>query len=514
MVNSNFENIAKSFSSDYQNLHFEETFDQVELEFEGSNLYLPDIAVLNELFFFLPSRDTFLIIINIDDSPTQYLQSGENSYNEFLQDCMGKYDVRENKTIKIKISINKSNENGIISVYSIQDFEGYLENQTIKGFLFVLSKCFAQNGFIVFEIQDETINLKTKSIWFVNKKIEFKPEEINFRELRTHQSKNTSYNKILTDYDFIPEDFIITVNINSTSKLVTLLHKMELLYSFFYLCDFTEINENSTISYKWNGYKSVSATIDIKDIDLASHAIYSKIYDWTYTGGNIYDKINLARNIISLHLNVSTLNIPESTFHSVQSNFSLYLKENIRQYIDIRNKIFDQLLNFKDRADKIIDNFAGDFKKSLLAFVSFYATVIVIRVVSKGDFAGAFTLETTILSLIFLLITLLIMLASKWELKKQSINYKETYQNLKDRYSDLLNRDDINKILNNDNDFSNNIKYINEKEKIYTRIWIASLILIFLVTLVLYDINNNHFLLNKIKDVIYGVCQHSIPCSS
>ena len=50
----------------------------------------------------------------------------------------------------------------------------------------------------------------------------------------------------------------------------------------------------------------------------------------------------------------------------------------------------------------IVDGFASDFKKNILAVFTFFFTVVIVRVISKGDFTGGFTTPVFILSLIFL----------------------------------------------------------------------------------------------------------------
>lgn len=93
--------------------------------------------------------------------------------------------------------------------------------------------------------------------------------------------------------------------------------------------------------------------------------------------------------------------------------------------------ITDQLLDFKNKADKIVESFAGDFKKSLFGFISFFASLIVIQVLSNGNFLNVFTTDITLLSIAFLLISIIFLYASRWELNKQKERYTQSYDNLK-----------------------------------------------------------------------------------
>jgi len=62
-----------------------------------------------------------------------------------------------------------------------------------------------------------------------------------------------------------------------------------------------------------------------------------EIFDWVYTDGNYTDKIGLARNLISIHLkNDNLLTLDEGTIHSLESGYDIYLKDNVKQYIEIK----------------------------------------------------------------------------------------------------------------------------------------------------------------------------------
>ena len=98
-----------------------------------------------------------------------------------------------------------------------------------------------------------------------------------------------------------------------------------------------------------------------------------------------------------------------------------------------------------------------------------------IEVVSNGSYTGGFTIEITLLSIGFLLISLCLMFFSRWEINKELVRYNDFYANLKERYTDLLDSSDINRILNGDKDFQSNQSFIKERKSKYTALWILSL---------------------------------------
>jgi hypothetical protein len=443
------------------------------------DIELISFPLLQDLLETISTRDSFhLTLKNEGGRSITFVQNGEKTYEAF---CAEAQDIKG--PFKFEFGISKIKTDSIISIYSLEAFSHYLsEEQSLEGILYIFNNLFQSGNHILLELQYDDDIVHTKTIKFYSKGSILETNDIeSIRRVRNDQVKNLCHSNI--QYQFIPDDFHLIESKTKIQNLIVLLNRLEQLYSLIYLADSTQIDEK--IGYKLNGYKLISNDISFKEMDYSSSDNFFKIYDWVYNDGNLIDKIGLARNIISLDLDKETTFVPESTFHSIQSNFKIYQKENIKQYIEIRNKISDQLFEFKNKADKIIETYANDFKKSLFAFISFFASVIVIRVVSNKDFTGAFSRETTLLSFVFLLVTFMIFLASKWELTKQKERYVEAYYNLKERHKDLLNFDDIQRILNNDKEFDDNLKFINQKKCIYSWIWVSTIIILVITTVIL-----------------------------
>jgi len=251
------------------------------------------------------------------------------------------------------------------------------------------------------------------------------------------------------------------------------------------LFDITDLNEDTFI-FRINGYKSINGSIDTsQQFDYSPD--YFSIYNWVYNGGNLFDKIGLARNIISLHFVKSgELTLQDNSYQSVKSNFNVYEKQNIKQYIEIRNKVSDQLLDFNNRANKIIETFGSGFQKSALALVTYYASTIVLRVLGSGSYTNIFTFDATVLAMIFLIVSFVYFLIARWEVNVQRKRFKDSYSNLKERYTDLLDNADINKILNNDKEFNADVEFITNKLRKYSVMWIGFLFFLLIGTLLLF----------------------------
>ena len=167
------------------------------------------------------------------------------------------------------------------------------------------------------------------------------------------------------------------------------------MFSIISIFDITSIDKN-LLNFKLNGYKAIQNSFDIDNVNIESKDIYIKIFDWVYAeNANCADKIGLTRNIISIYAKKDLPIIDENAYFSIQSGFKTYLQENLNKYIEIRNKISDQLIEISDRAQKVVENYLSYYQKSNITFVTFFISVFTIRALTTKSFNDVFSKETT-----------------------------------------------------------------------------------------------------------------------
>lgn len=483
-----------------------ESISEVSASVNISLVDIPTSEQLNSALSFLSERDSLHISIkqegtvieNFNCSNSNKASINFDSYMETIQSNMS------GSNVNLIFTIAKRTRNNYISIYYPETFFNWIHLQPIKYKLSALKMTFVYNQAIVFEIQDETkFDYQTRSIKFISKGITIlQPDDIlDLRLERASQIKNISYSNLSYEFFFIPDDFYVISNNNSCSPSIKLfMDQLCLLHSIIYLFDTVIIKEdNNDFDYKLNGYKSINGNLNINDIELSSSILYYNIYKWVYEGGNLIDKIGIARNIISLNFNKDNLKLDDFTLNAIQSSFTIYQKENIQQYIEVRNQISSQLVELQDKADKIVDSYIDNYKKSSLAIVSLFISIIIMQVISDGNILNGFTSNILILSFSFLIISTIVLFFSVKEVNKQIIRYKRIYDNMKDRYTDLLHRLDINRILNNDKDFIENINYLNEKKRNYTILWISTILTLALTFCIIAIINNSQYVMQLIE---------------
>lgn len=464
-----------------------ENIQELKASLKASQFQTVKKELLESKFNFLQDRDSIHISITFGESDPVILNSSKIiDFEGFIKGLEQEALHLDDEAILILITINKLVKDSSCTIYDFQSFVRTLNGYDLSQVFQIFSKLFELGQFFRFKIFGLREVFYTSSICFEpisgNTKVQ---ENLKRKEIFDYFKAQCHFSNV-EHFNLIPSDFKLIIKDEEQSEFNQLFSRYANLISIIYLFDITSINGNS-IEYKINGYKSIKGISDIANLHLTEFDEYFNIYEWVYNGGNLTDKIGLSRNIISLHFRtVGELYLQGNVFQSVKSSFKVYEKQNIKQYIEIRNKISDQLLDFNNRANKIVETFASGFQKSTLAMISFYISAIVIRVLSKGDFVNIFSLDATILSLAFLSGSIIYYWVSRWEIKVQRTRFVNSYENLKKRYTDLLEPDDIKKILNNDTEFQQDLNFIDKKRKAYGRMWLTVVVLLASSTLYLF----------------------------
>lgn len=488
-MNELCENITKLFSPQLNKLSEKENCEEYVVEYEITSLNsLPNSIDLSNL----NTRDSIQIIYYVTaDDPITYL-STSNNWDEFVKDISN----LTTQNGRLKVLISKQQSNNVLSVYNYALFAKYFAELSLSQFLSVISNNFKDS--LIFEVQDNKYtSWKSKTIAFISKGDTIVLDGIGniSREKRIEEARGLCFCE-MDKYNLLPEDFYCPEN-QVPDLLYDYFQKVCVLYTCSFVFDYSILKKDS-YEYKIFGYKSLNKVVDSLRVssivvDIDSRKSYFDIYQWLYLGGNNIDKINIARNIISLNINQDTFALDKSVIDSILSNYKIYEKENVKQYIQVRNKLSEILIDLQGKINTIMDSFISDFKKTLITFISFIISVIVIRVVSKGDFIGGFTNSIIGFSFVLLLIDFGIFLYSKWELKERHKLYQKHYFQLKKRYESLLSDVELDNIFEEcdpeKTDTGNSL--IKKQVKRYSVLWIISIVLFALFLLVVLFLNSD-----------------------
>lgn len=295
---------------------------------------------------------------------------------------------------------------------------------------------------------------------------------------RIQDCKEVSYFYNFDIYEILPDDFKIMIDYE-TNPLTELFQKIMVLLAISFIATSSSINDNH-LKGVISGQRTTEYCCEINQ--LQNNNILYSIYNWIYTGGSRIDKAIIARNVISLHCRyVSITEIDESVLASIQSNYNLYLKENVKEYLELKNKVAEFISDTVSKTGEYATGLLNKFKSNIVAIFGFIFTVILADIVSNQPLDNIFTREITILvelvlvgSFIYLFICYV---QSRYEIKK----VYDSYEQLKLNYREILTEDDLMEVFGRDEILDNMKKTINKSEIIYLCIWIAFLIGVFIV---------------------------------
>ncbi|MBE9175216.1 hypothetical protein IQ225_07670, partial [Synechocystis salina LEGE 06155] len=404
-------------------------------------------------FLQFPERDEWFLRIIIGGNDPVTIKSNNDNINEFKENISEKikYFDNEDGLIKLELSIKKILENGHISIYVFNEFCSFLDGLSPIKFLDIISKDLETNTYLYFEfVSSDNKKYKSQHIGIGIKPVN---DDSNNTGRLSNKVKQNCHFINFSQYPYLPSYFYLVERPSENDIITNLFDKLAVVFLIASIYDVVTIHERNNLTFKLNGYKTIEGNLDIKNKNTPNESIntYFKIYDWIYSeSGSVTDKIGLVRNILSLYIDSNSIEIDDDVYFSIQSGFKVYLKENLNKYIEIRGKISEQLLALSQKAGQILDTYFSNFQKSISAFITFFISVFLVRVLSSGNFIDTFTKDATIIAFFLIYISLIYMIYSLRILNKERERLSHKYVMLKERFQDLLVMQDIEKILNKD----------------------------------------------------------------
>lgn len=269
---------------------------------------------------------------------------------------------------------------------------------------------------------------------------------------------------------------------NELSIIEIKIKKLCLIYSLIYLANSSELNKNN-LKISISGNKTIKYNLNIEnDLDINLTQYYYDIYSWVYAESTkIEDKIEVTRNIITSYLKDDSVKINNSVFHSILSSYQIYIKGNISKYFEVRNKIIEQIEQTISKVNQSLDTFFSNFQKNLLIFISFFLSVYIYKITRNSSNSNIFNKETSLIGLYFVILSTLFLIVSIIIYRADKNRMKKRYENIKKRYQDVLIKDDIDKIINDDFEYKNEISFLEKRINWYTGLWITSIVLFVLL---------------------------------
>lgn len=422
----------------------------------------------------IPARDEIRIFLESEneDSFIMHRHTPEEEYRAFIEETL------EDEMIFAKIEINKNLSAGHFSIYRFQKFAEDITSLPTQEILKVFSMFLNETETnIVFELFDSINIFYTKTMFF----LPLGNSEIlcSFnRKQRLLECRDTScfYNQ--DAYELLPDDFKIEVGYEG-NPFKDLFLKMETVLAASLIASNAMIQEGQ-MKLQIMGQRSVEYTCRLNEVN--GNPVLYKIYDWIYSGGSSIDKAIIARNIICLHCKYEPLlSLDIKVLSSIQSNYNLYLKDNVAQYLELKNKVAEFISDIVSRTGEYATELLDKFKANMIAVFGFLFSVVIADIVSDQPLDNIFTKDITVILELILAGSVVYLIICYGQSKYQIKKVYDSYENLKKIYDGILTEDDIRECFQNDCLIQDMKKTIGRSEKIYLFLWITFLVALFVI---------------------------------
>lgn len=488
-MNGTIANILDLFSGDYHEDIHSENCDTYEIVYSIGTVKRPDTALLQNFIDQIPTRDD--LFISFSDQNVDYKRSEGSDLNAFLDHV--EQAVCNHANQKFKLAITKNIESGIRSVYDDTWFLDFMQSRPFPYLLSILSQRIHENR-LVFEYQDKEIpTTYSSSICFktANSEEKFWPLDNKTRELRLSKSRELCH-WYKENVNITPDDLYFKQDGEGTFNLRKLLDKSCLAFTWMHVADYVEFKTDG-VTFNLNGLRSYSCDIPNEGIvaqpyDTESVRAMVDIFQWCYSEGNFMDKMMIVRNILSVNLRQDTLSIPANTFNSVLSNFKIFQKENVERYLKMRNDLSDKLIGLQCEINKLADDYLSEYKKNIVAFLSFVVPMIVVRAMTNGEMIDVFSPSILIVMLASAGVSYIYFLYTQGEYQSREKMMKRQFAQMKERYREVLSEEERNFIFadSNEQDQESYTSFLRTREESISKIWKRTLVVIVLVTILIF----------------------------
>ena len=433
------------------------------------------IKIFNSIVF----PDTIQIFIDDEYNESKIIFNNIQDIDTYIDDF--DIDIQDdNSNYIIRIEVTKQVNHKTINIYSFKTFTNWITtNDNISSLFSKLQTLNNTNESKYFHILDEDNHCfySDKFIFYSNiNNIENITNKYPNKNKLLIKQKEHCHFADMSIVNFIPNDFKL-IQCSTNQQINKLFDKICFLLTLTFIADISEIQKDNPnkLFYKIHGYKSVNDIMDFRNIDTNSLEEYYKIYNWIYindTNSSISDKIGIARNLITLHLQDNKFcKLDNNTYSSIESNYKIYLIENVQQYLEVKKQVSAFIYDMSIKAENYTYTFMDTFKTNFLIFISYFISIIIVTAIDKGKFINIFSTEVTVITLM--------MLSISWYYKKITIDdinakidrFKSKYKLLKKRYNDILEEEDLKELFSNDEEYENDIKYMTNNLDNFTKLW-------------------------------------------
>lgn len=409
--------------------------------------------------------------------------------NEELKGLIEDFDGEEKLSVVVDVykKIKHLGEHTIISnVYSLETLSSHIKSLSLESFHNSIASNFYMDSIeaVVF-IGEFCSRISTDYFHFIPHE-EFDPNNFlpTFNIIQAEKIKKTraslGHFANASEWQFLPEHFKFTNkppdDLGVISSQFNGLHNVYLISC---LSNVSIINDK-TIEYRINGLKDISGSYDFETLVNMNADFLWSLYKWVYEGSSV-DKMGVTRNIIPLHVE-ELLSVNEPVLSSAYSSFILLQQDDVKNYIDATSKLAEQIQVTFQKAGEVAEKVANSIKTGLFGMATFAVSTILFRIFSKGNDIQSYSdlfvfigspLFISMIGFAMFIFSALFGLALFESCQDQG-RFKDMYEQSKNTYGNVLTKDDMKNILNDDVYFHTSYRFISKRRSFYIWVWIGT----------------------------------------
>ena len=426
---------------------------------------------LKDIIDAIPLRDIITVTLRSDSDEIITISNN----NKLDYDIKSFIDIiSKDENIVCNIQIDKSSTNNMFSIYDYDSFCDYLLQQSCTVIMKWFSDILRNKKYLVFEVFDSDVSFSTKTMAFESSRnLSYKPLIDRVHQLEQCKAHASFYN--MDSYELLPDDFSVVGVSRSGSNLEKLFKKIETILSMVYSSSSASF-DNDMIDLHINGQRTLNKRINVNEIIKSKKWI--RIYNWIYTDGNIIDKMLIAHNVISLYCKYDNFLSEDFTmFDAIKTNYNLYLRSNLNQYLSMKRDISSFIQNTVSKTTDYSLSILGKFKNNLLALFGFVFTVVLSRIGNAQNWDNVFSRDSIFILEIVLLGSILYLILCFIETKYKLKKVAEGYNRLKENYIGTLSDLEIEEAFKKDELLKNVKKIANRSLWCWSILWLVLLVL-------------------------------------
>lgn len=415
----------------------------------------------------LPARDRLEVTVSVDGEAAS---AGDNEKysRERISELfdLGDKSVAE---VSFRVIIRKEVWDNTLSIYDLKAFEQYLANEPLQQILEAIAD--RLNGYIKLACvgllkPGGTATLQLLPAEYVGPTMP--PLSSATRERSIALFKETSFSASLPGC-LIPLDFQLETPLDRPA-IDTFFSRASAVLSAMYLCNNAELKSDDTLSYRLAGYKVLEESITVEAL-AGAHKVLNRIANWAFDAGGSTDKVGLARNVLSLYVpSLRDLDDQPQVLNAIQSNYQIYLKENVSAYLDVRNRMAELLLESTTKTNALVESLLDSVRNGMLVVFTFVLTVVVVNGLKDASARLIFSVEYLwIVITVAILCSIWIHHACNDVVARFDSAISTTARLLRDSYRNVLIEEEVDQ--HTASTFDANRMYLREQVDKYRRLW-------------------------------------------